>query len=64
MAIPSGARFGPYEVIAPIGTGGMGERHLSSAGRPSFDTSLGMCSGGPPVDARGSSTEGRASRAR
>src|SRR5688572_22060124 len=25
MAISSGTRLGPYEVVAPIGTGGMGE---------------------------------------
>ena len=25
MALPSGARFGPYEIIAAIGAGGMGE---------------------------------------
>ncbi len=25
MAIPSGARLGPYEILAPIGAGGMGE---------------------------------------
>ena len=25
MALPSGSRLGPYEVIAPIGAGGMGE---------------------------------------
>ncbi len=25
MAITNGARLGPYEVLAPIGTGGMGE---------------------------------------
>jgi Tol biopolymer transport system component/tRNA A-37 threonylcarbamoyl transferase component Bud32 len=25
MAVPNGTRFGPYEVIAPLGAGGMGE---------------------------------------
>ena len=25
MAVPNGTRFGPYEVLAPIGAGGMGE---------------------------------------
>ena len=25
MALTSGTRLGPYEVLAPIGTGGMGE---------------------------------------
>src|SRR5262249_15755939 len=24
-ALPSGSRLGPYEILAPIGTGGMGE---------------------------------------
>lgn len=25
MSVASGTRFGPYEIIAPIGAGGMGE---------------------------------------
>jgi len=25
MALAAGARLGPYEILAPIGTGGMGE---------------------------------------
>jgi serine/threonine protein kinase len=25
MALSSGARLGPYEILAPIGAGGMGE---------------------------------------
>jgi eukaryotic-like serine/threonine-protein kinase len=25
MALPAGSRLGPYEIVAPIGAGGMGE---------------------------------------
>jgi eukaryotic-like serine/threonine-protein kinase len=25
MSLPSGAKLGPYEVLAPLGAGGMGE---------------------------------------
>jgi hypothetical protein len=25
LALTAGARLGPYEIIAPLGTGGMGE---------------------------------------
>src|SRR5437899_6366169 len=25
MALPAGARLGPYEILAPVGAGGMGE---------------------------------------
>jgi hypothetical protein len=25
MPLPPGARFGPYEILAPLGAGGMGE---------------------------------------
>src|SRR5579863_9835292 len=35
MAIPSGAKFGSYEVVAPIGAGGMGEVYQA------YDTKLG-----------------------
>ena len=40
MAIPSGARFGPYEVIAPIGTGGMGEVYRARDTRLNRDVAL------------------------
>src|SRR5215510_1125204 len=40
MAIPSGARFGPYEVIAPIATGGMGEVHRARDTRLNRDVAI------------------------
>ena len=40
MAIPSGARFGPYEVIAPIGTGGMGEVYRARDTRLNRDVAI------------------------
>ena len=40
MAIPSGARFGPYEVIAPIGAGGMGEVYRARDTRLNRDVAI------------------------
>jgi Tol biopolymer transport system component/tRNA A-37 threonylcarbamoyl transferase component Bud32 len=40
MAIPIGARFGPYEVIAPIGTGGMGEVYRARDTRLKRDVAI------------------------
>ena len=40
MAFPSGACFGPYEVIAPIGTGGMGEVYRARDTRLNRDVAI------------------------
>ena len=40
MAIPNGARFGPYEVVAPIGTGGMGEVYRARDTRLNRDVAI------------------------
>jgi hypothetical protein len=34
MALPRGARIGPYEIIAPIGAGGMGEMYRARDTKP------------------------------
>jgi len=40
MALSSGARLGPYEIVAPLGTGGMGEVYRARDGRLERDVAV------------------------
>jgi serine/threonine protein kinase len=40
MTIPSGTRLGPYEVLAPLGAGGMGEVYRARDTRLDRDVAL------------------------
>jgi serine/threonine protein kinase len=40
MALVSGARLGPYEIVAPLGAGGMGEVYRAPAGKLNRDVAL------------------------
>ena len=40
MALAPGTRFGPYEVIAPLGAGGMGEVYRAKDTRLSRDVAI------------------------
>ena len=40
MTIPSGTRLGPYEVLAPLGAGGMGEVYRALDTRLDRDVAL------------------------
>jgi hypothetical protein len=42
MALASGTRIGPYEVVAPIGAGGMGEVWQSSVASHQSSVSDGL----------------------
>jgi len=40
MALPSGSRLGPYEIVAPIGAGGMGEVYRARDSRLDRDVAI------------------------
>jgi eukaryotic-like serine/threonine-protein kinase len=40
MSLPPGANLGPYQVIAPLGTGGMGEVYRARDARLARDVAL------------------------
>jgi hypothetical protein len=47
-----GTRLGPYEVVAPLGAGGMGEVE-PACGREPFDDAQGRLRGSPQAKSRG-----------
>jgi serine/threonine protein kinase len=40
MTLASGSRLGPYEILAPIGAGGMGEVYRARDGRLSREVAI------------------------
>src|SRR5271155_5563607 len=40
MALPTGTRLGPYEIVAPIGAGGMGEVYRARDTRLNRDVAI------------------------
>lgn len=62
MTVQSGTRLGPYEVIAPVGAGGMGEVYRARDTRLGRDVALGV---GPlPPVASTDTEDGRAKNRR
>ncbi len=44
MPLPAGTRLGPYEILAPIGAGGMGEVYRAHDSRLNRDVAIKLCS--------------------
>jgi serine/threonine protein kinase len=40
MALPGGSKLGPYEIVAPIGAGGMGEVYRAKDTRLGRDVAI------------------------
>ncbi len=49
--LAAGARLGPYEIVAPLGAGGMGEVE-QSCGREPLDDAQGRLRGSPQAKSR------------
>ncbi len=50
MALPSGTRLGPYEVLAPLGAGGMGEVYRARDSRLAREVAIKVLPGGVSHD--------------
>ena len=50
MTLPAGAKLGPYEILAPIGAGGMGEVYRASDPRLGRDVAIKIISAGFAAD--------------
>ena len=53
MALPSGTKLGPYEIVAPIGAGGMGEVYRAKDTRLGRDVAIKVLPEGFARDAPG-----------
>ena len=40
MALPTGARLGPYKIVAPLGAGGMGEVYRARGTKLNRDVAI------------------------
>jgi serine/threonine protein kinase len=60
MPLASGTRLGPYEIVAPIGAGGMGEVYRAHDARLKRDVAIKFC----PSSFRPTRNGWRASRAK
>ena len=60
MPLAEGTRFGPYEILAPIGAGGMGEVYRARDERLDRDVAIMDCNEATHIQATGSKSARRA----
>ena len=64
MTLPAGTRLGPYEILAPLGAGAMGEVYRARDNRLARDVAVKIVAANLAIDVAASGSQARADRLR